>query len=127
MIDMAKHGGNGPIKRRDIAKRENIPIHYLENILVTLRRAGLIRTTRGASGGYVLGRKADEIKALEIILALEGSIAPVECVDNPSTCKRIRSCQTYTLWQSLYRAQKTVLESQSLKDLAAVRREEWVI
>ncbi|MFH0921580.1 MAG: Rrf2 family transcriptional regulator [Fibrobacterota bacterium] len=127
LLDMAKNGSNGPVKRRDIAKREAIPMPYLENILVTLRKAGIISTARGAAGGYRLKKRPDEIKLLGVVEALEGSLAPLECVDNPSSCKRLKGCESHQLWKQLYEAHKNILENMTLADLANNGKAEWVI
>jgi Rrf2 family protein len=127
MLYLAKHGNNGPVKRRDISKKEDIPSPYLENILVSLRKAGLIRTMRGASGGYVLSKGPDKIKLLEVFETLEGSAAPIECVINETFCTKTKSCEAFILWSSIYKAQKEILETMTLSDLVNSRRQEWVI
>jgi len=127
LLDLAKNGQTGPIKRKDISRRESIPMPYLENILVTLRKVGIISTARGASGGYKLKKKPGELKLLTVVEALEGSLAPLECVDNPASCKRIKGCESHLLWKKLFEAQKNVLENMTLDDLVNLGKAEWVI
>ena len=127
MIDLARNREQGPVKRKEIVTREDIPVSFLENILVTLRRAGLIRTTRGASGGIELNRLPEKIAMIEIVEALEGSLAPTECTDDGDRCCRRRTCEAFQLWNRLYQAQRKILQETFLGDLVGQGREEWVI
>lgn len=129
MIYLAKQNGSTPVKRKDISKDESIPHQYLENILLTLRKAGLISTHRGASGGFVLTRKPDTIPLNEIIEALDGPIVPVDCVIDPKSCSRKKPecCEANYLWIRLYKAIYNILVTMTLSDLLKVRTEEWVI
>jgi len=117
MVDMALHGGKGPVLLKDIAKRQNISEKYLEHIITSLKVAGLVKSIRGAHGGYILGKDPVQIKLSQIIKALEGSIAPVECVDDPDFCSRAELCVTRDVWVQIKKAMDKVLESISLKDL----------
>ncbi len=116
-MEIARNYENGPIKRRDIAQRQEISDAYLENILLVLRNTGLIETTRGANGGYVLARPPEQITILEIVDALEGSIAPVECVEDPEGCKKSCTCATRSVWRKLHEARIKILSEISLADL----------
>jgi Rrf2 family protein len=88
MLDLALYYGKGPILLKDIAMRQEIPLRYLEQFIVPLKASGLVKSTRGARGGYVLSRLPSDIKLSEIIYVLEGSIVPVECVTQPKNCHR---------------------------------------
>ena len=121
MLHLAKHWEGKPVKRKDISKEQEISSAYLENILIALRIKGLIKTTRGSSGGYVLTAKPEKIKLSDIIEALEGSIAPVECVDNPESCDRAGDCKTHILWKKLHKEQKQVIDSMTLKGLMEIK------
>jgi Rrf2 family protein len=114
-------------KRSDIAKDEGIPKQYLENILLILRKSGLISTARGANGGFALAKPPEQIRISEIVGLLEGSVAPVHCVLNPENCNKARDCRANLLWNKLYLAEKQILESMTLQDLLPPRRNEWVI
>lgn len=127
MIYLAKANSSVPVKRMDISKAERIPHSFLENILLQLRKSGLIATTRGASGGFVLAKPADQITMNDIVETLEGSTAPVDCVIHPNSCNRIKGCEAHHLWAKLYQTQKKILESTTLQDLIGARSEEWVI
>ncbi|MCD6472826.1 RrF2 family transcriptional regulator [Candidatus Aerophobetes bacterium] len=117
MIDLALHYGQGPILLKDIAKRQKISDKYLEHMITSLRIAGLINSIRGAHGGYILAKPPAQIKLSQVIKALEGSIAPVECVDDPKTCSQANLCITRGIWTEIKRAMDRILESVSLQDL----------
>ena len=117
LLEIARHYGDLPVKRKEIAHNQVISSSYLENILLTLKNNNLIDSTRGARGGYILTRPPDEINLLEIFIALEGSSAPVPCLTNPSSCQRFDRCVTRTVWQELKIANEQVLEKTTIQDL----------
>lgn len=117
MMEIGRNYGKGPTKRKNIAELQAVSDSYLENILIVLKSAGLIETIRGARGGYVLTRAPGQITLLDIISALEGSLAPVECIDKPEICDRVGSCVTREVWSKLQDAQKGVLRENSIQDL----------
>lgn len=127
MIDVAKHSNGTPVKRKDISKRENIPSPYLENILIQLKKSGLINVTRGSKGGVVLARPSHQIYANEIVETLEGNIAPTECIVDNHHCVRTKDCEAFRLWSRVNEAQRKVLDSTSLGELIGARGDEWVI
>src|SRR5215467_5885572 len=92
MIDLAAHYGAGPISSGDIATRQLIPEHFLDQLLITLRRAGLLKSQRGPQGGHMLARPPKQISMRDIIRALDGSTAPMECLPNPSSCQLAPGC-----------------------------------
>jgi Rrf2 family protein len=125
MIDLAMHAGGGPVPLKSVAERQGISEHYLEQLMASLRKAGLVASVRGAQGGYGLGREAEQITAGDIIRALEGPIAPVECVEEGAApCDRVEQCVTYTVWRKLRDAMVGALDSMTLGELAgdALRR-----
>ena len=117
MVDLAIHYGQGNVLLKDIAKREGISNKYLEHLLTSLKVAGLVRSIRGAHGGYILAKPPAQIKLSQVIKVLEGSTAPVECIDDPKTCSRTKFCVTRDVWKEIKRAMDEILESVSLKDL----------
>jgi Rrf2 family transcriptional regulator, cysteine metabolism repressor len=117
MFEIARHYGKGVINRRDITKIQGISHGYLENILISLKTAQLIRPVRGANGGFVLARTPAQITLLEIVKALEGSLAPVECVENPGVCDRSGRCPTRSVWKKLFDAQVKILSGMTLQNL----------
>jgi Rrf2 family transcriptional regulator, cysteine metabolism repressor len=117
MIEIASHFGEGAVKRKTITASQGISHGYLENILIALKSHQLIRTARGVNGGFVLEKKPSQVRLLEIVNALEGSIAPVDCVENASACERAGRCPARTAWKKLYDAQNKVLSGITLQDL----------
>lgn len=117
LVEIAKRYGQGPIKRKEIVEIQDIADSYLENILVALRNAGLIRTIRGAKGGYSLSKAPEEISFLDIVEAIQGSISPIDCLDDESLCQNNNSknCVTRPVWMDLYRAEKEVLSKHNLQ------------
>jgi Rrf2 family protein len=119
MIDVALHMDQGPVLRRDIAKRQEISSDYIGQLFVELRKAGFVKSVKGPGGGYVLAHDADKIRAGDIIRTVEGPIALVQCVGpNPEkACHRMDDCVTYLLWKKLSKTVEEVLDSITLKDL----------
>lgn len=118
MVDIAMHHHESPVILRDVARRQQISLQYLEQIFVHLRAADLVNSTRGAQGGFTLARPPDDIKLSEVVHALEGSVAPARCVDDPASCERSNTCAFRDLWTEMGAAMNRVLESASLQDLA---------
>ncbi|MDS1029132.1 Rrf2 family transcriptional regulator [Bacillota bacterium LX-D] len=119
LVDLASYKSKGPVATRVIAERQGISERYLEQLLVSLKQAGLVKSVRGAQGGYILAREPKDIKVGEIIRILEGPIAPVECVSeiNPEDCVRSETCITKNIWSKLRDAMVEVLDSYTLEDL----------
>jgi Rrf2 family transcriptional regulator, cysteine metabolism repressor len=123
LLDVAIHQGDSPVQLKDIAERQQISLSYLEHLIAPLVAAGVLRSTRGARGGVSLARPAEEIPLIDVVRALEGSMAPVECVDNPAKCPRADSCVTRDIWVETKRAMESVLESTTLADLVRRQRD----
>jgi len=123
LLDLALHQNGEPVALKDIAQRQQISVRYLEHLVAPLIAAGIARSVRGARGGVLLTRAPEEIKLSEVINLLEGSIAPVECVDKPELCARSSSCVTRDVWGELKRAMDAVLESVTLRDLIERERQ----
>ncbi|MFQ6081811.1 MAG: RrF2 family transcriptional regulator [Candidatus Aminicenantia bacterium] len=120
IMDLALHFKDKPILLKDIAKREEISIRYLEQIIIPLKIAGLVKSVRGAKGGYKLARPPSEIKLGEVIQALEGSWSFVECVDDPSYCSRISICPTYEIWRNAKKVLDQVFQNTTVQDLVNI-------
>ena len=123
LLDVAIHRVDSPVQLMDVAERQQISLSYLEHLIAPLVAAGIIKSSRGAHGGVSLGRPADDILLIDVVRALEGSVAPVECVDDPAKCSRADSCVTRDLWVETKRAMELVLESTTLADLVQRQRE----
>jgi Rrf2 family transcriptional regulator, cysteine metabolism repressor len=92
MVDLAAHFGQGPVPSADIATRQQVPEHFLDQVLILLRRAGLLKSLRGPQGGHMLARSPALISMGDVINALEGPTAPIECVPTPSWCQLSPGC-----------------------------------
>lgn len=107
---------------KEVADAQGISQHYLEQIAAQLRRANFIRSVRGAKGGYRLSRGMERINALEVVEALEGSLAPVTCLEDPGSCGHTGHCSTEDLWKRVDLAMRGVLEATTLHDLVQERQ-----
>lgn len=123
MLDLAMHNGEQPVLLKDIAKRQEISERYLENIMRTLVSSGLAISVQGRNGGFSLAKKTSDIKLSEIIQAVEGSMSPVSCVDNPKLCKRTTICIAQDIWVKLRKAIVDVLDSVTLADMVKTQKE----
>lgn len=112
-------GGLEPVPLKDVSDRQGLSQHYLEQIASNLRRAGFIKSVRGAHGGYRLARPAAQINAYEVVTAMEGSIAPVSCVEDDHACNSQEVCGTQALWFRVDAALRDVLGNTTLADLIA--------
>lgn len=110
MIELAKRVGEGPVSLKIIANENNLSEHYLEQLVPPLRNAGLVRSVRGAYGGYLLAKDAKEITAGDIIRILEGPITLVEGIEDEEPAKQ-------ALWMRVRDAVKDVLDTTTLDDL----------
>lgn len=110
MIELAKRVGDGPVSLKTIAKDNDLSEHYLEQIVPPLRNAGLVKSVRGAYGGYMLAKDSKEITAGDIIRILEGPITPVEGIEDEEPAKQ-------ALWMRVRDAVKDVLDTTTLEDL----------
>ena len=117
MIELARRYDRGPVKRKDLSQVQDISKAYIENIFITLREKKLIATTRGANGGFVLQSPPSKITVLQIVNALEGSLAPVECLDTPSVSEKAVACPARKVWKRLKDAQEKVLSEITLQDI----------
>lgn len=124
MVDLAANGGQTtPVSLRDVAGRQQLSDKYLEQIVTPLSRAGLVRSVRGAGGGYLLTRTPEEYTVGDILRPLEGDLAPVECATDEGYCDRCGDCVTVELWQEIHRAVSAVVDGTTLGDLVVRYRE----
>lgn len=124
MLDIAKYGVEGPVRVKEIAKRQDISVKYLEQIISILTKAGYVRSTRGPQGGYRLGKDPEEYTVGMILKLTEGNLAPVECLVTPeNTCDRSEDCVTLRIWKELNEAIESVVEKYTIADLMEWERE----
>lgn len=120
MIDIAEQGEGSRVPLREVAERQSISIKYLEQLAGSLVREDLLKSMRGARGGYVLTRAADDITAGDILRAAEGSCAPVACLeDDFGICPRRDECNTISFWEGLDRTIEQYVDGVTLGDLAS--------
>ena len=117
MLDVALHSHGAAVPLRDVAQRQEISDKYLEQIVTQLSRAGLVRSVRGAGGGYLLTREPEEYTVGEILRVLEGNLAPVSCVDGSDCCDRVDHCVTVDVWRQIQEAVSSVVDHITLRDL----------
>jgi Rrf2 family protein len=120
MVALAKHDGDRPISIGVISRESAVPYAYLEQLIVPLRRAGLVASKRGAHGGYTLARAASDIRVGEVYRAMEGPVAPMDCVSEneaDQTCPLIPGCLTRPVWVRVRDSIIDAIDSITLADL----------
>jgi Rrf2 family transcriptional regulator, cysteine metabolism repressor len=125
MVELGRQPGAGPVSLSSVAEAETLPLSYLEHLVARLRRAGLVTSTRGAHGGYSLASPPEEITMLEVVEALEGPVAPMECFHETPEGKVLcshegtsdRACATKLLWTRVQGGVNRALEGTTLAEL----------
>ena len=120
LIELAKHTDGKPVLLNEIARNQNISEKYLSRLVISLRGAGLIRSVRGAHGGYVLARSPEAIDLREIIDSMEGGQYIIKCADNPLSCPASPACVARGVWGGLEKVMRDYCESLTLGEI--VRR-----
>lgn len=124
MLDIAINDKAGPVRIKDISKRQEISGKYLEQIISILNKAGFVRSIRGPQGGYLLTKHPKDYTVGSILRLTEGSLSPVQCLDDdPNQCERAGSCATLRLWKMLDDAIKGVVDKVTLDDLVSWQME----
>jgi Rrf2 family cysteine metabolism transcriptional repressor len=123
LVRLGRRYGEGPVPLSEIARMERMPLPYLEQIMVSLRRHRLVRSRQGVKGGFELTRPPADIRMSEVVLALEGDISPMVCTVGERAgqvlCELQESCTTQLLWQRIRRSILDVLEGTTLAELLA--------
>ncbi len=122
MLNLARHYGNplDAVILKNISEDERISIRYLEQIIIPLKINRLVKSIRGAGGGYTLARKPEDIKISEILHALEGNCCLVECIEDETYCEFTPTCPTYDIWKGATNLLKGYFEGITLKDALAM-------
>ena len=120
MLDLALNSNGTAVPLKEVAERQGISDKYLEQIVTQLSRASLVRSVRGAGGGYLLTRNPSEYSVGESLRVLEGNLAPVSCAEGTGCCDRADRCVTVEVWREIQAAVSQVVDSMTLADL--VRR-----
>ncbi len=123
LLDIAMHERPGnPVLLRDIAKRQQISDRYLEHVLTSLRNAGLVKSIRGAKGGYFLGKLPAEITVMDVFRATAGAPELVECIAESGSCNRSDMCATRILWTRVHDAMSKVMQETTLEELVRMQQ-----
>lgn len=120
MVALARNYGEGPMSITAVSRESSVPYAYLEQLIVPLRRAGLVASKRGAQGGYVLTREPSEIRVGEVYRVMEGPVAPMDCVSEDQadqTCPLIEGCETRPVWLKVRDSIVEAIDSMTLADL----------
>lgn len=117
MLELANRFGEEPVLMSTVAESQNLSRKYLHALLTPLRSAGLVRSVRGAHGGFVLARPPAHIKLSEVLHAVEGSLSLVDCVADPRVCDRSKRCPARRVWEALSSAVTDMLDHVTLEDM----------
>lgn len=120
MVDITMHQDMGPVSIQSIANRQDISTKYLEIILLPLKKAGLLKSTRGMKGGYQITKNPNKITAGDVVRIVDGPFDPVDCVSSSHTlvCEKMNRCSTRLLWMKLKTAVDEILDSVTIQELA---------
>lgn len=117
MIELAKHYGEGPLSVSDISKNLSIPVKYLEQLIIPLKKAALVSSVRGPKGGHMLSRPADEISLWHILTLLETKFSFVDCLTDDGVCDSIATCPIRPFWSEAFRGMRELFKETSLLDV----------
>ncbi len=118
ILDLALHYGNSPVTIHDLAKRADIPIKFLEQILLDLKRGGFAESRRGKIGGYLLAKVPSKIKLGDVIRFIDGPIEPIACIEKGySGCNDVYRCVLRTIWSKVAKATSDIVDNVTLEDL----------
>jgi Rrf2 family cysteine metabolism transcriptional repressor len=123
MLELACHYGEGPIELREIARREDISLKYLEQVIVPLRTAGLVKSARGSKGGYSLAKHPSEIFLKDLVETLDGPLNLIECIKNPKVCQKVPSCIPRDIWLEVSEAIDRIFHSVTLENMVHRKKE----
>lgn len=117
VLELAENYGKGPVQLKIIARDQGISVKYLEQLMASLKSAGIVSSVRGSKGGYVLAKSPDQIRLSDCFICLEGPVVTVECVENNTYCPRTCDCIAREVWAEVQKAVMTVLQSLTLQSL----------
>ena len=119
LMELARYRGKGTVSIDRIAEKQFISKRYLEHIFAKLREAGIVTGRRGSKGGYVLNIPPNRLRAGDVVRAVEGTLGPVHCVDDPDSCEMAGHCATHNLWGRAAKALNDLLNQYTIGDLMA--------
>ncbi len=117
MLELALNYKKGPLLLKEISKSQEISLKYLQQLIIPLKVAGLIKSSRGSHGGYFLSSNPENIRLSRIIVAVEGPLVLAECIENPDICKRSTDCVTKDIWTEISKSIFDEFDKYTLNDL----------
>ncbi len=123
ILELASRFGEGPIELKEIAKKEDISLKYLEQVIIPLRSAGIVKSVRGSKGGYALAKSPSEICLNDLIEVLEGPLSLIECLKDPKACQRSSTCVTRDVWKEVSDAINHIFHSITLEEMVNRKKE----
>lgn len=117
MLELAKNYGKGPISMSEISSNQNIPIKYLEQLIIPLKKAKLVTSVRGPKGGHMLSRSPKKINLWDVLNLLEPKLSIVDCVGDESICKNSRDCVIRPVWGEAFQAIMKIFKQKNLEDI----------
>lgn len=117
MFELSLHSDKGPVPLKNIAKKQNISEQYLEQLFATLKKNNLVKSVRGAQGGYLLAKDPSEITVGDILISLEGPVSLSECLFDEDVCKNSQTCVTKVVWEKIKKGIEDVINSINLQDM----------
>lgn len=123
LLELAQNYKKGPVMMSTISQKHDISRKYLHALLTALKTAGLVRSVRGSSGGYILARSPAEISLSDVVRVLEGSLALSDCVEDSTLCKEACRCPTRPIWEKISQTIEQMLAAVSIADLLERQRE----
>jgi len=117
VLELAQHYGQGPLSMSLISQRQGIPVKYLEQLIIPLKKGNLIRSVRGPKGGHMLKNAPSEISVWQVLNLLETRVLFLDCLNDPGVCKHTEDCLVRPVWGKAYQAMRRVFEETSLEDI----------
>jgi Rrf2 family iron-sulfur cluster assembly transcriptional regulator len=117
MLELAKNYGKGPVSMSDISRNQNIPIKYLEQLIIPLKKADLIHSVRGPKGGHMLSQSPDKINLWDILNLLETKLSFVDCLNDSGLCENSSECPIRPIWGKAFNSMMKLFKETSLKDV----------
>jgi len=117
MLELAKNYGEGPISVSEISKSLNVPVKYLEQLVIPLKKAALVTSVRGPKGGHMLSRPAEEISLWDVLTLLETKFSFVDCLTDDGVCDNVATCPIRPFWSKAFRGMQELFRETSLTDV----------
>ena len=117
MLELGRHYGQGPLSMSAVSRKQDIPVKYLEQIIIPLKKEGLIRSVRGPKGGHMLTKPPSEISVWKVLNLLETQVVLLDCLNDPQVCEHTRDCLIRPVWGKAYESMRRVFEETSLEDI----------